>query len=122
MFKENINNYSKYIIYQANSKRSSFNLEGYEKVVTGESKKVILNENENKKQVSYNNKIIIHKTLDSTLKDYITKGKDNFMFEEIFDDDQIKKNNTVTTKKTNKTNKANNNTNNNIIVNSNTIK
>ena len=108
LLKEKINNCSKYIIYQTNSKRSSLNLEGYEKVFTGESKKVILDENENKRQVSYNNRIIFHKNLDSTLKDYITKGKDNFMFEEIFDGDEIKKNDI--------------NTDNNIIVNNNNIK
>ena len=109
LLKENINSSNKYIIYQTYSKRNSLNLEGYEKVFTGESKKVILDENENKKQVSYNNRIIFHKNLDSTLKDYITKGKDNFMFEEIFDEDKSSKDNK-------------NNNDNNSVINSNSIK
>jgi len=33
--------------------------------------------------------------LDDTLKDYITKGKDNFIFEEIFDGRNIKNNNVI---------------------------
>ena len=100
----NINNISKYIIYQGKSLRSSLNLEGYEKVMTGESKKIIINENENKSEVSFKNKIIFHKDLDDTLKEYITKGKNNFMFEEIFDDEKIKNNNknTIVVTKRNK--------------------
>ena len=49
-------------------------------------------ENGIKSQISYRNKIIIHKELNDTLNEYITKGKDNFMFEELFDEDEIKNN------------------------------
>ena len=106
LLQENVNNISKYIIYHGNSLRSSLNLEGYEKVMTGESKKIIINENENKSEVSFKNKIIFHKDLDDTLKEYITKGKNNFMFEEIFDDEKIKNNNnnTIVVTKRNKNN------------------
>ena len=91
LFQENINNFTKYIIYQNNSARSSVNLDGYEKVITGESKKIVTKEND-QNNVSYDNKIIIHKELDDTLKDYIIKGKDNLTFDEIFDDEQTKNN------------------------------
>ena len=87
LFQENINNFTKYVIYQNNSVRSSINLDGYEKVITGESKKIITKGNEQNK-VTYNNKIIIHKDLDETLKNYIIKGKDNLTFDEIFEDDK----------------------------------
>ena len=87
LFQENINNISKYIIYQNNSVRSSINLDGYEKVITGESRKIINKEKE-QSEISYNNKIIIHKNIDDTLKDYIIKGKDNLTFDEIFEDDK----------------------------------
>ena len=92
LFQENINNFSKYIIYQNNSARSSINLDGYEKVITGESKKIITKENDQNK-VSYDNKIIIHKELDDTLKEYIIKGKDNLAFDEIFEEEEEKVNN-----------------------------
>ena len=92
LFQENINNFSKYIIYQNNSARSSINLDGYEKVITGESKKIITKENDQNK-VSYDNKIIIHKELDDTLKEYIIKGKDNLAFDEIFEEEEEKANN-----------------------------
>ena len=87
LFQENINNFTKYVIYQNNSVGSSLNLDGYEKVITGESKKIITKENE-QNNVSYNNKIIIHKDLDDTLKNYIIKGKDNLTFDEIFEDEK----------------------------------
>ena len=87
LFQENINNISKYIIYQNNSVRSSINLDGYEKVITGESRKIINKEKE-QSEISDNNKIIIHKNIDDTLKDYIIKGKDNLTFDEIFEDDK----------------------------------
>ena len=87
LFQENINNFTKYVIYQNNSIRSSINLDGYEKVITGESKKIITEGNEQNK-VTYNNKSIIHKDLDETLKNYIIKGKDNLTFDEIFEDDK----------------------------------
>ena len=93
ILKLNINNINQYI---RNSLKSSLNMEGYEKVMTGESQKIIMNENEDKSEVSFKNKIIFHKDLDDTLKEYITKGKNNFMFEEIFDDDNIKKSNSNT--------------------------
>ena len=93
--KDYIDNSSKYIIYQTNSIKNSLNFDGYEKVITGESKKVILQENNKNKEVSYDNKILIHQDLDDTLKDYIIKGKDNFIFEEIFDDKNIKNNNII---------------------------
>ena len=102
LLQENVNNISKYIIYHGNSLRSSLNLEGYEKVMTGESKKIIMTNNENNKsEINVKNKIIFHKDLDETLKDYITKGKKNFMFEKIFEDDntsmvtKINKNNII---------------------------
>ena len=87
LFQENINNFTKYVIFQNNSVRSSLNLDGYEKVITGESKKIITKENE-ENNVTYNNKIIIHKDLDDTLKNYIIKGKDNLTFDEIFEDEK----------------------------------
>ena len=87
LFQENINNFTKYVIYQNNSVGSSLNLDGYEKVITGESKKIITKENE-QNNVSYNNKIIKHKDLDDTLKNYIIKGKDNLTFDEIFEDEK----------------------------------
>ena len=93
--KDYIDNSSKYIIYQTNSAKNSINLDGYEKVITGESKKVILQEDNKNKEISYDNKILIHQDLDDTLKDYITKGKDNFIFEEIFDNRNIKNNNVI---------------------------
>ena len=93
--KDYIDNSSKYIIYQTNSGKNSLNFDGYEKVITGESKKVILKENNKSREISYDNKILIHQDLDDTLKDYITKGKDNFMFEEIFDDRKIKNYNAI---------------------------
>ena len=87
LFQENINNFTKYIIYQNNSVRSSINLDGYEKVITGESKKIITKEND-QNNVTYDNKIIIHKDLDDTLKNYIIKGKDNLTFDEIFEEEK----------------------------------
>ena len=89
LFQENINNFTKYIIFQNNSV-SSINLDGYEKVITGESKKIITKEDE-QNRISYDNKVIIHKELDDTLKDYIIKGKDNLTFDEIFE--EVKTNN-----------------------------
>ena len=86
LMQENINNFTKYIIYQ-NSLQSSLNIDGYEKVITGESKKIITKENDANK-ISYDNKIIIHKELDNTLKDYIIKGKNNLTFDEIFEDEK----------------------------------
>ena len=91
LFQENINNFTKYIIFQNNSV-SSINLDGYEKVITGESKKVVTKEDE-QNQVSYDNKVIIHKELDDTLKDYIIKGRDNLTFDEIFE--EVKTNNII---------------------------
>ena len=93
--KDYIDNSSKYIIYQTNSAKNSINLDGYEKVITGESKKVILQEDNKNKEISYDKRILIHQDLDDTLKDYITKGKDNFIFEEIFDNRNIKNNNVI---------------------------
>ena len=93
--KDYIDNSSKYIIYQTNSVKNSLNLDGYEKVITGESKKVILQEDNKNKEISYDKRILIHQDLDDTLKDYITKGKDNFIFEEIFDGRNIKNNNII---------------------------
>ena len=92
MLQENINNFSKYILYHSDSIRSSVNLEGYEKVFSGESRKVILQENDQKKEISINNKVIIHKDLDNTLKQYITKGHDKMLFDDIFNDSNIKSN------------------------------
>ena len=89
LFRENINNFTQYIIYQNNSLRSSVNLDGYEKVITGESKKIITRDKD-QNNVSYNNKIVIHNDLDDTLKDYIIKGKDNLTFDEIFEVEKIK--------------------------------
>ena len=92
LFRENINNFTQYIIYQNNSLRSSVNLDGYEKVITGESKKIITRDKD-QNNVSYNNKIVIHNDLDDTLKDYIIKGKDNLTFDEIFEVEKIKNDN-----------------------------
>jgi hypothetical protein len=106
LFQENINNFTKYIIYQNDSARSSINLDGYEKVITGESKRIITKEN-NQNNVSYDNKIIIHKDLDDTLKEYIIKGKDNLAFDEIFEEDN--KNNIIINDRNNKIFFENNN-------------
>ena len=95
LLQENMDNFSKYIIYQNNSMKKSSSLEGYEKVLTGESKKVILQENNKNKEIKIDNKIIIHQDLDDTLKDYITKGKDNLLFEEIFEDVNSNNNNDI---------------------------
>ena len=99
LFKENMDNFTKYIIYQNDSARSSINLDGYEKVITGESKRIITKEN-NQNNVSYDNKIIIHKDLDDTLKEYIIKGKDNLAFDEIFEEEN--KNNIIVSDRNNK--------------------
>ena len=98
LFQENINNFTKYIIFQNNSV-SSINLDGYEKVITGESKKIITKKDE-QNRISYDNKVIIHKELDETLKDYIIKGKDNLTFDEIFE--EVKTNNNFLTDNDNK--------------------
>ena len=99
LMKENINNFSKYMINQRKSMRNSENIEGYEKVLSGESKKVIKKEDGIKSEITYKNKIIIHKELNDTLNEFITKGKDNFMFEELFDEDKINNNRKNGTKK-----------------------
>ena len=92
MFQMDIKSDSKYIICQCNSSndnnRKSMNLEGYEKIFSGESKKIITEEDE-KKQIRYDNKIIIHKDINDTLKEYLIKRKDIF-FENIFNDDNNK--------------------------------
>ena len=64
ILKININNFSKYIVYQNNSEKNSLNFDGYEKVIIQERTKINLSDNDQSKELRLDEKIVIHPDID----------------------------------------------------------
>ena len=96
-----------------NGKMNKENPEGYEKVLSAESKKIVKKDKDGDK-IEFNKKIYLNKDLSDSMKEFITNGQDKFVFGEIFDNFKKRSNGLNFSTNDNKTYFRNNR--NNIVV------